>query len=84
MDLSPSLVGTVLGVLGGHYLLPGIVAKNSVTTTNIGSLERVLLLVLRLIGGLFWPLSVPSFQLSLVARRELNEKPAQLLLLSRR
>ncbi|PNM00476.1 ABC transporter permease [Streptococcus mutans] len=74
-----SLVGTVLGVLGGHYLLPGIVAKNSVTTTNIGSLREyfywsyaLLVVFLAFISAV-----LPAF---LVTRRELNEKPAQLLL----
>ncbi|MGT2929709.1 ABC transporter permease [Streptococcus dentasini] len=77
--LVASLLGSSLGILGGHYLLPGIVARNSITTTIIGRLDErfywtyaLLTIALAFLSAVF-----PAF---LVAKRELGEKPAQLLL----
>lgn len=77
--LIASLTGTILGVIGGHYLLPKIITRNVTTTMTISSPHlyfywsyTLLAVGLGLLSAVF-----PAFW---VARRELSEKPAQLLL----
>ncbi|MGT2930325.1 FtsX-like permease family protein [Streptococcus dentasini] len=76
--LVAGLLGTLIGVLGGHYLLPYILTQNPAKLTTLGRPHfyfywsyTVLSLLLALISAV-----LPAF---LVARRELREKPAQLL-----
>ena len=74
-----SLLGTIFGIFGGHYILPRIVTRNVSTTMTIGSphlyfywFYALLALILSFVSAV-----LPAF---LVAQRELSEKPAQLLL----
>lgn len=74
-----SLLGSVLGIFGGHYLLARIVAQIFTGKMTIGNPHlafywsySLIALVLSLISAV-----LPAY---LIARRELSEKPAQLLL----
>ncbi len=77
--LVASLLGTVLGILGGHYYLPAIIVKNALKLTVIKKIHFYFYWSYTLLafGLAFISAVLPAF---LVARRELSEKPAQLLL----
>lgn len=74
-----SMIGTVLGIVAGHYLLSRIIAQIVTSDTTLGETHlyfywnyTVIALVLALISAV-----LPAF---LIAKNELSEKPAQLLL----
>ncbi|WP_019780269.1 ABC transporter permease [Streptococcus sobrinus] len=77
--LVASLLGTTIGIIGGHYFLPAIIVKNAVKLTVIKNIHFYF----------YWSYTLLAFALAfisavlpafLVAKRELSEKPAQLLL----
>lgn len=74
-----SLIGTILGILGGHYLLARIVAQIFTGKMTIGNPHLAFYWSYSLIALVLSLISVvlPAY---LIARRELSEKPAQLLL----
>ncbi|MCO7177959.1 FtsX-like permease family protein [Streptococcus gallolyticus] len=74
-----SMIGTVLGIVAGHYLLSRIIAQIVTSDTTLGETHlyfywnyTAIALVLALISAV-----LPAF---LIAKNELSEKPAQLLL----
>ncbi|SDJ72918.1 FtsX-like permease family protein [Streptococcus gallolyticus] len=74
-----SMIGTVLGIVTGHYLLSRIIAQIVTSDTTLGETHlyfywnyTAIALVLALISAV-----LPAF---LIAKNELSEKPAQLLL----
>lgn len=74
-----SMIGTVLGIVAGHYLLSRIIAQIVTSDTTLGETHlyfywnyTAIALVLALISA-----ALPAF---LIAKNELSEKPAQLLL----
>lgn len=74
-----SMIGTVLGIVTGHYLLSRIIAQIVTSDTTLGETHlyfywnyTAIALVLALISAV-----LPAF---LIAKSELSEKPAQLLL----
>lgn len=74
-----SMIGTVLGIVAGHYLLSRIIAQIVTSDTTLGETHlyfywnyTAITLVLALISAV-----LPAF---LIAKNELSEKPAQLLL----
>lgn len=74
-----SMIGTVLGIVAGHYLLSRIIAQIVTSDTTLGETHlyfywnyTAIVLVLALISAV-----LPAF---LIAKNELSEKPAQLLL----
>jgi len=74
-----SMIGTVLGIVAGHYLLSRIIAQIVTSDTTLGESHlyfywnyTAIALVLALISAV-----LPAF---LIAKNELSEKPAQLLL----
>ena len=74
-----SLIGTILGIFGGHYLLARIVAQIFTGKMTLGNLHLAFYWSYSLIAILLGLVSavLPAY---LIARRELSEKPAQLLL----
>ncbi|MDY4762330.1 FtsX-like permease family protein [Streptococcus thoraltensis] len=77
--LIASLTGTILGVLAGHYILPRVIADIMTKDTTISAVQY----------DFFWSYTFIAIGLALVsavlpayliARRELSEKAAQLLL----
>ena len=73
------MIGTVLGIVAGHYLLSRIIAQIVTSDTTLGETHlyfywnyTAIALVLALISAV-----LPAF---LIAKNELSEKPAQLLL----
>ncbi|MFU2204880.1 FtsX-like permease family protein [Streptococcus hyovaginalis] len=77
--LIASFIGTILGILAGHYLLPPVIADIMTKDTTLPKTQY----------DFFWSYSVIALLLALVAavlpayliaRRELSEKAAQLLL----
>lgn len=77
--LVTSLVGTTIGVLAGHILLPMIVYSTYGPNMSVPKIELHFYPMVTLLSILFALLSavLPAY---LVARKELDEKPAQLLL----
>lgn len=74
-----SMIGTVLGIVAGHYLLSRIIAQIVTSDTTLGETHlyfywnyTAIALILALISAV-----LPAF---LIAKNELSEKPAQLLL----
>ena len=74
-----SMIGTILGIVAGHYLLSHIIAQIVTSGTTLGETHlyfywsyTIIALVLALISAV-----LPAF---LIAKNELSEKPAQLLL----
>ncbi|MEX2785222.1 FtsX-like permease family protein [Streptococcus sp. H49] len=77
--LISSLIGTVIGIFAGHYLLPRVVTRLVATTMTVGApklyfywfytMLSVLLAIISAVLPALW-----------IARRELSEKAAQLLL----
>lgn len=74
-----SMIGTVLGIVAGHYLLSRIIAQIVTSDTTLGETHlyfywnyTAIALVLALISAV-----LPAF---FIAKNELSEKPAQLLL----
>ena len=74
-----SMIGTILGIFAGHYLLSRIIAQIVTSDTTLGETHfyfywsyTAIALVLALISAV-----LPAF---IIARSELSEKPAQLLL----
>ncbi len=74
-----SMIGTILGIFAGHYLLSRIIAQIVTSDTTFGETHfyfywsyTAIALVLALISAV-----LPAF---IIARNELSEKPAQLLL----
>lgn len=74
-----SMIGTVLGIVAGHYLLSRIIAQIVTSDTTLGETHlyfywnyTAIALVLALISAV-----LPAF---LIAQNGLSEKPAQLLL----
>ncbi|MEQ9763945.1 FtsX-like permease family protein [Streptococcus sp. ZJ151] len=77
--LIASLTGTILGVLAGHYILPRVIADIMTKDTTISAIHY----------DFFWSYTSIAIGLALlsavlpaylIARRELSEKAAQLLL----
>lgn len=77
--LVASLTGTILGIVAGHYILPRIIADIMTKDTTISGIRY----------DFFWSYSLIAIGLALIsavlpayliARRELSEKAAQLLL----
>ncbi|MGT2908121.1 ABC transporter permease [Streptococcus dentiloxodontae] len=77
--LVASLMGTILGILGGHYLLAKIVSQIFTGKMTLGKPHLAFYWSYSLIAILLSLISavLPAY---LIARRELSEKPAQLLL----
>ncbi|WP_057491504.1 FtsX-like permease family protein [Streptococcus orisasini] len=74
-----SLIGTVLGILAGHYVLAPIVSNSTTSSLTFNQMHyyfywdySLLALVISFLSAV-----LPAF---LVAKRELTENPAQLLL----
>jgi putative ABC transport system permease protein len=74
-----SMIGTVLGIVAGHYLLSRIIAQIVTSDTTLGETHlyfywnyTAIALVLALTSAV-----LPAF---IIAKNELSEKPAQLLL----
>ncbi|TDE71790.1 FtsX-like permease family protein, partial [Streptococcus vicugnae] len=74
-----SMTGTILGVLGGHYVLSRVIAEIVIGDTTLGSTNLYFYWSYTLIAVVFALVSavLPAF---IIARKELSEKPSQLLL----
>lgn len=74
-----SMTGTILGVLGGHYVLSRVIAEIVTGDTTLGSTNLYFYWSYTLIAVVFALVSavLPAF---IIARKELSEKPSQLLL----
>ncbi|MBJ7540906.1 FtsX-like permease family protein [Streptococcus sp. SL1232] len=74
-----SMTGTTLGVLGGHYVLSRVIAEIVTGDTTLGSTNLYFYWSYTLIAVVFALVSavLPAF---IIARKELSEKPSQLLL----
>ena len=74
-----SMTGTVIGVFAGHYILSQVIAEIVTGDTTLGSTHLYFYWSYTLIAFVFALVSavLPAF---IIARSELSEKPAQLLL----
>ncbi|WP_423215585.1 FtsX-like permease family protein [Streptococcus equinus] len=74
-----SMTGTIIGVFAGHYILSQVIAEIVTGDTTLGSTHLYFYWSYTLIAFVFAFVSavLPAF---IIARGELSEKPAQLLL----
>ena len=74
-----SMTGTILGIFAGHYILSRIIAEIVTGDTTLGSTTYYFYWSYTLIAIVFALVSavLPAF---IIARKELGEKPSQLLL----
>ncbi|SDQ13289.1 putative ABC transport system permease protein [Streptococcus equinus] len=74
-----SMTGTILGIFAGHYILSRVIAEIVTGDTTLGSTTYYFYWSYTLIAIVFALVSavLPAF---IIARRELSEKPSQLLL----
>ena len=74
-----SMTGTILGIFSGHYVLSRVIAEIVTGDTTLGSTTYYFYWSYTLIAIVFALVSavLPAF---IIARKELSEKPSQLLL----
>ena len=74
-----SMTGTILGIFAGHYVLSRVIAEIVTGDTTLGSTTYYFYWSYTLIAIVFALVSavLPAF---IIARKELSEKPSQLLL----
>jgi putative ABC transport system permease protein len=74
-----SMTGTILGIFAGHYILSRVIAEIVTGDTTLGSTTYYFYWSYTLIAIVFALVSavLPAF---IIARKELSEKPSQLLL----
>lgn len=74
-----SMIGTLIGIVAGHYLLSRIIAEIITSSMTIGSTHYAFYWSYTLLAVFLGLISavLPAY---LIARRELSEKPSQLLL----